>query len=38
LKKEVAVKVATMMSWPQLLTALVGGLLAYLFLKSIRKV
>jgi len=38
LKKEVASKVALMMSWPQLLTALVGGILAYLFLKSVKKI
>lgn len=37
LKKEVAQKVALMMNWPQLLTALAGGIIAYLFLKSIRK-
>jgi len=33
LKKAVATKVAVMMSWPQLITALVGGVIAYLFLK-----
>lgn len=38
LKKEVATKVAAMMSWPQLLTALGGGLLAFIFLKVIKKV
>jgi len=37
LKKEIAEKVALMMSWPQLLTALAGGLIACLFLKSIKK-
>lgn len=37
LKKEVAQKVALMMNWPQLLTALAGGVIAFLFLKSIRK-
>ena len=37
LKKEIASKVAMMMSWPQLLTALAGGLIAYLFLKGIKK-
>lgn len=36
-KEEVASKVAIMMSWPQLLTALGGGLIAYLFLKSRQK-
>jgi hypothetical protein len=38
LKKEVAVAVANMMSWPQLITALLGGLIAYLFLRMIKKV
>jgi hypothetical protein len=37
LKKEVATEVAAMMSWPQLFTAIAGGLLAYFVLKSIRK-
>ena len=37
IKKEVAVKVATMMSWPQLFTALAGGLLAYIFLRAVKK-
>ncbi len=36
LKKEIASKVAMTMSWPQLLTALAGGLIAYLFLKSFK--
>lgn len=31
LKKEIAAKVAVIMSWPQLLTALAGGVLAYGF-------
>lgn len=38
LKKGIAQKVAIMMSWPQLLTALAGGALAYLFLRSIKKI
>jgi hypothetical protein len=38
LKKEIASKVAMMMSWPQLLTALFGGLIAYLFLKKLKKI
>jgi len=37
LKKETATKVASMMSWPQFFTALAGGAIAYLFLKSIKK-
>jgi uncharacterized membrane protein len=30
-------KMASMMSWPQLLTALAGGVIAYLALKSFKK-
>ncbi len=33
LQKEVAAQVSLMMSWPQLLTALAGGCLAYIFIK-----
>lgn len=33
LKKEVAAQVSLMMSWPQLLTALAGGCLAYVVIK-----
>ncbi|MBU2028661.1 iron hydrogenase [Patescibacteria group bacterium] len=33
LKKEVAAQVSLMMSWPQLLTAIAGGCLAYVFIK-----
>ncbi len=36
LKKEIAQQVAMMMSWPQLITAISGGIVAYLILK-IRK-
>ncbi len=38
LKKEVAAKVTAMLSWPQLLTAITGGLIAYGFLKWIKKI
>jgi hypothetical protein len=38
IKKEIAPKVAMTMNWPQLFTALAGGLIAYLFLKSIKKI
>jgi len=38
LKKEVTQKVAAMMSWPQLVTALLGGILAYLFLKGLKNI
>lgn len=37
IKKELAASIITMMSWPQLLTALAGGVLAYFFLKFIGK-
>jgi hypothetical protein len=33
LKKEVAEQISLMMSWPQLLTALAGGCLAYMIIK-----
>jgi len=36
-KKEIAYKFAAMMSWPQLFTALCGGLIAYVFLKTCKK-
>lgn len=38
LKKELAASVSSIMSWPQLATALIGGILAYLFLKGIKKI
>ncbi|MFA6307975.1 MAG: iron hydrogenase [Patescibacteria group bacterium] len=38
LKKELATNVSAVMSWPQLATALIGGLLAYIFLKKIKKI
>jgi len=37
-KKELSATIAGMMSWPQLATALIGGLIAYIFLKSINKI
>lgn len=36
LKKDVVQQVAMMMSWPQLVTAIGGGILAYLFLKNYK--
>jgi len=36
-KKEITSKITAMMSWPQLLTALLGGALAHLLLKIIKK-
>lgn len=31
-------KISQLMSWPQLVTALAGGLLAYIFLKTIKRI
>lgn len=36
IKKELASKIVMMMNWPQLLTALIGGLIAYSFLKIFK--
>lgn len=38
LKKELAAKVAMMMSWTQLATALAGGVIAFVFLKVIKRI
>ncbi|PWB38707.1 MAG: iron hydrogenase [Parcubacteria group bacterium] len=38
IKKELAPTISGMMSWPQLATALIGGAIAYGFLKSIKKI
>ncbi|MFA6437498.1 MAG: ECF transporter S component [Candidatus Paceibacterota bacterium] len=37
LKKEVATKVAQIMSWPQLITAIMGGIIAFLIIKATKK-
>lgn len=37
IQKPIAEKIAIMMSWPQLITALLGGFLAYVFLKKFLK-
>ena len=37
LNNQLAAKAAIIMGWPQLLTALFGGLISYLFLKNIKK-
>jgi len=37
LKQELAVKVAQMMSWPQLATAILGGLIAFIILKWLKR-
>jgi len=37
-KSEIAEKAALMMSWPQLVTAILGGLVAGVFLKTIKKI
>jgi len=38
LNKAAASKVAMILSWPQLFTALAGGMIAFLFLRAIKKV
>ena len=38
LKKEVASQVSLMMSWPQLVTALAGGVLAWVFLRGAKRI
>jgi len=38
MKEKIAITLANMMSWPQLFTALVGGLLAYVFLRKIKRI
>lgn len=38
LKRELASAVSVMMAWPQLITALIGGVLAYIFLKFIKRI
>ena len=38
IKQSLAVKVAQMMSWPQFATAIAGGILAFVILKSLRKI
>ncbi len=38
LKKELAKQVSLMMSWPQLFTALTGGIIAYLLLEGVKKI
>lgn len=37
IKKELAASVSSIMSWPQLATALLGGLIAYIILKKLKK-
>jgi len=38
LKKELAAAILSMMSWPQLVTALAGGVIAFTVLKSLKKI
>lgn len=38
IKGQIAGKIIAMMSWPQLLTALGGGIVAYLILRSLKKI
>lgn len=37
IKQELAVKVAQMMSWPQLATAILGGMIAWIILKWLKR-
>ncbi|MEA1962611.1 MAG: hypothetical protein U9M94_00020 [Patescibacteria group bacterium] len=38
IKQELMAKVAQMMSWPQLATAITGGFIAWVFLKKIKRI
>ncbi|MCK5320839.1 iron hydrogenase [Candidatus Parcubacteria bacterium] len=38
IKQELVAKVAQMMSWPQLATAITGGFIAWIFLKKIKRI
>ncbi|MCK4539657.1 iron hydrogenase [Candidatus Parcubacteria bacterium] len=38
IKQELMAKIAQMMSWPQLATALSGGFIAWIFLKKIKRI
>lgn len=38
IKKELAVKVAQMMSWPQFATAVIGGMIAWIVLRLFKKI
>ena len=38
IKKELSIKIAQMMSWPQFATALLGGVLAFSFLKWLKRI
>jgi hypothetical protein len=37
-KNQIGTKIAAMMAWPQLFTALAGGIIAYVFLRTVKKV
>lgn len=37
-KPPIIAKISQIMSWPQLVTALAGGILAYIFLKAIKRI
>ena len=37
IKQELILKVAQMMSWPQFFTAIIGGIIAWVFLKKLKK-
>jgi len=38
IKQELTIKVAQMMSWPQFTTALMGGMIAWIFLKWLKRI
>jgi len=38
LTTDITAKLAIMMSWPQLITALIGGVIAYALLKGLKKI
>ncbi len=38
IKKELTMKIAQMMSWPQFATAVIGGMLAFIFLKWLKRI
>jgi len=38
IKQELAIKVAQMMSWPQLATAIIGGMIAWIILKWLKRI
>ena len=37
-KQELTIKVAQILSWPQFITALTGGMIAWVFLKWLKRI